>query len=516
MSKRVISAQEIQSHNQEEDCWVVIDNQVWDITNFAPEHPGGPGIIYKYAGRDATSAYNEIHAPSIIKNGLPASAHRGVLDESTVTKSWSEPLPNEIPRAPSRSSTEKPPLDSIINAHDFEVVAKNTSTPKTWAFYSSASNDLVTRDANASLYTRIFFRPRTMRKVGRISTKTSLLGHPVDFPLFVSPAAMARLIHPDGELAIGRACKSRNIIQSISNNASYSATDIVSQPEVSSYPFIFQLYVDTRKEKTNDLLARIKAHKNIKAIMVTVDAAAAGKREADERVKADESIENPMQKNKPKNDKKGGGYGRLMGGFIDPDLNWEYLSWLRKEIGQDMPMLTKGVMSADDVRMALDAGLQGVVLSNHGGRNLDTSPPAILVLLEIHARFPEIIRDHHPNSPSVQAGRTSPFSILIDGGIRRGTDILKCVCLGAVGVGIGRPVLYATGYGQAGIEHLIDILKDEFEVAMKNCGLTRIQDCTPEYVNTGDIDHLVCKSRGHPYAVGWHARQSNTLRPSKL
>lgn len=513
MSKRKISTQEIESHNKQEDCWIVIDNQVWDITGFAPEHPGGPGIIYKYAGRDATAAYNAIHAPSIIKEGLPASANKGVLDQSTITKSWSEPLRNETPKAAPQSAAEKPPLDSIINAHDFEITARNTATPKTWAFYSSASNDLVTRDANASLYTRIFFRPRTMRKVQEITTRTTLLGHSVSFPMFVSPAAMARLIHPDGELAIGRACKTRNVIQSISNNASYSATDIVSQPEVSSHPFIFQLYVDKRREKTNELLAKIKKYKNVTAVMVTVDAAAPGKREADERVKADESIENPMQKNKPKNDKKGGGYGRLMASFLDPNLNWEYLSWLREQIGPDMPLLTKGVMTADDVRMALDAGLQGVVLSNHGGRNLDTSPPPILVLLEIHARFPEIIRDHHPNSPSVKAGLTKPFSILIDGGVRRGTDILKCVCLGAVSVGIGRPVLYATGYGQEGVEHLIDILKDEFEVAMRNCGITTIEECGPEYVNSGDIDRLVPRTRGHPYAVGW---QERVARESKL
>ena len=513
MSKRKISVTEISSHNQSDDCWVVVDGQVWDITGFAPEHPGGPGIIYKYAGRDASKAYNDVHAPSIIKDGLPANAYKGVIDESTITKEWSEPLPNETPKAKPQSAEEKTPLSSIINANDFELAAKNSASAKTWAFYSSASNDLVTRDLNASLYPRILFRPRTMRKVMNISTETKLLGKPVSFPLFVSPAAMARLIHPDGELAIGRACKSRNIVQSISNNASYAASDIVSQPEVLSHPFIFQLYVDKRKEKTNSLLAKLKSHKNISAIMITVDAAAAGKREADERVKADESIENPMQKNKPKNDSKGGGYGRLMAGFIDPDLNWEYIKWLRSEVGYDMPMLTKGVMSADDVKMALDVGLDGCVLSNHGGRNLDTSPPAILVLLEIHARFPEIIRDHHPNSASVKAGLTRPFSILVDGGIRRGTDILKCVCLGAVSVGVGRPVLYATGYGQEGVEHLIDILKDEFEVAMKNNGLTKIEDCGPEYINTGDIDHLVCRNTGHPYAVGWGNRLT---RQSKL
>ena len=512
MAPTKISVSEIKQHSKEEDCWIVVNDQVWDITQFAPEHPGGPSIIYKHAGRDASQAYNNIHAPSIIKSGLAASALKGILDQSTITKEWSEPLQSEAPSAKSTSLAEKPPLDSIINSHDFELAAKHSATAKTWAFYSSASNDLITRDANASLYTRIFFRPRTMRPVMNITTNTKVLNHDSNFPCFVSPAAMARLIHPDGELAIARACKTRNIMQSISNNASYSASDIVSQPEVSDHPFIFQLYVDKRKEKTNQLLAKMRQHKNITAVMVTVDAAAAGKREADERVKADETIVNPMQKNRPKNDKKGGGYGRLMASFIDPDLNWSYIDWLRSEIGADIPLLTKGVMNADDVKMAVEAGLDGCVLSNHGGRNLDTSPPAILVLLEIHARFPEIIRDHHPNSASVKAGLTKPFSIMVDGGIRRGTDILKAVCLGAVACGLGRPVLYATGYGQEGVEHLFDVLKDEFEVAMRNNGLTSIEECSPQYVNTGDIDHLVPKSKDHPYATNWSASVARSIK----
>lgn len=242
--------------------------------------------------------------------------------------------------------------------------------------------------------------------------------------------------------------------------------------------------------------------------MVTTDAAAAGKREADERVKADESIQNPMMTAGAKNDSKGGGYGRLMGNFIDPDLNWDDIRWLRRQFGPKMPLFLKGIMSADDVHLALTHGLDGVVLSNHGGRNLDTSPPGLLVLLEIHARFPEIISKHHPDSPSVKAGRTKAFSILLDGGVRRGTDILKAVCLGATAVGVGRPALFATGYGQEGVEQMIDILKDEFEVAMRNTGITRVGECGPEYVNSGDVDALVCKTRGHPYAVGWAGPKS--------
>ncbi len=317
----------------------------------------------------------------------------------------------------------------------------------------------------------------------------------------ISPAAMARLIHPDGELALARASKSRHILQCISNNASYSASEIVSQNSVSDYPFFFQLYVNRERNKSEDLLRKIHSHRNIRGIFVTTDAAAAGKREADERVKADESIQNPMMTASAKNDKKGGGYGRLMGSFIDPNLNWEDIAWLRSQT--KLPLVLKGIMSADDVKLAVDHGLEGVMLSNHGGRNLDTSPPALLVLLEIHARFPEIISRHHPNSPSVKSGKSCPFSIFVDGGIRRGTDILKLICLGAVAAGVGRPALFATGYGQEGVESLIDILKDEFEVAMRNIGVTRLEECGPEYINSGAIDKWVVRSKGHPFAVGW-------------
>lgn len=511
MAPRQISVSEISEHDKDTDCWIVVDGQVWDITNFAPEHPGGPGIIYKYAGRDATRVYSENHSPSIIKNGLPAAALKGSLDTATITEAWSKPLPDETPRSKPASSAEKPPLQSLINAHDFELAAQHSASAKTWAFYMSASNDLVTKGLNASLFERILFRPRVMRRVGIINTETNILGYPSSFPLMISPAAMARLIHPDGELAIARAAKEKSVIQCISNNASFSASEIVSQETVLDYPFIFQLYVNKDRDKSEALLRHIHQHKNIRGIFVTTDAAAAGKREADERVKADESIQNPMMSTAAKNDKQGGGYGRLMASFIDPNLNWDDIAWLRTQT--KLPLVLKGIMSADDVRLALDHGLDGVVLSNHGGRNLDTSPPGLLVLLEIHARFPEIVTQHHPRSAAVRSGASRPFSIFVDGGVRRGTDVLKLVCLGAVAAGIGRPALYATGYGQEGVEQLIDILQDEFQVAMRNNGITSLDQCSPDYVNTGAIDKWVVKGRNHPYAVSW---TKGTLATSSL
>lgn len=203
--------------------------------------------------------------------------------------------------------------------------------------------------------------------------------------------------------------------------------------------FFFQLYVNYDRERSAALLRRCSANPNIKAIFVTVDAAWPGKREADERVKANENLSVPMAPGKAVNDKQGGGLGRLMAGSIDPGLTWEDLKWVRQHT--DKPVCLKGVMSADDALLAMQAGLDGILLSNHGGRNLDTSPPSIITLLEIHRRCPEVF---------------DAMEVYVDSGIRRGTDILKAVCLGATAVGMGRSMLFATNYGQEGVEHLID------------------------------------------------------------
>lgn len=203
--------------------------------------------------------------------------------------------------------------------------------------------------------------------------------------------------------------------------------------------FFFQLYVNRDRQKSAALLRQCSNNPNIKAIFVTVDAAWPGKREADERVKADESLSVPMAPAKASNDKKGGGLGRVMAGFIDPGLTWADLVWVREHT--HLPVCLKGVMSADDAILAMEAGLDGILLSNHGGRNLDTSPPSIITLLELHKRCPEIF---------------DRMEVYVDSGIRRGTDILKAVCLGATAVGMGRSMLFATNYGQEGVEHLID------------------------------------------------------------
>lgn len=222
----------------------------------------------------------------------------------------------------------------------------------------------------------------------------------------------------------------------ISTNASYPVDQILPNAPA-GHPFFFQLYVNRDRRASERLLASLP--KGIKAIFVTVDAPVPGKREADERVRADESLSAPMTGAKALNDKKGGGLGRIMGSYIDASLSWEDLRWLRSVT--DLPIVLKGIQGAADARLAAEAGVQGIVLSNHGGRSLDTSPPAVLILLELQKCAPEVF---------------DKLEVYVDGGIRRGTDILKCLCLGATAVGMARHFLYALNYGRDGVEHFID------------------------------------------------------------
>lgn len=231
----------------------------------------------------------------------------------------------------------------------------------------------------------------------------------------------------------------------ISTNASYPVSDIAHATSP-THPFIFQLYVNSDRTKSRALITHLLSlrSKGLIGICITVDAAVPGKREADERLKADEDSHAPNSGSSAPtggNDKRGGGLGRIMGAFIDPALCWDDIAWIREMVGPEMPLLIKGVQGAADARLAIQYGLQGIVVGNHGGRSLDTAPPAVMVLLELRKECPEVFEK---------------LEVLVDGGIRRGTDVLKCVCLGAKAVGLGRPPLYALAYGQEGVEHLVD------------------------------------------------------------
>ncbi|KAJ6132948.1 Aldolase-type TIM barrel [Penicillium samsonianum] len=479
VAQHLLSVQEVINHREANDCWIVVGKKVWDFTHFASVHPGGANVILQCAGHDATHLFHQVHSDGLIESTLPSSKYMGDLDPNSIDNAWrqrSSALSSK--HSPTASELSKPPLSSILSTHDFERVAKETLSKKAWAFYSSAANDLISKEANQSFYSRIWFRPRLMRDVTNVDTRCQFQGVEASSPIMVAPAAMAKLAHETGEKGIARAAAARNIIHCIATTASYPLEDIVSAAPKAN--FFFQLYVHKDRSVTKLLLERVWAA-GIRAIMVTIDAPAAGKREADERVRTEQIISMPMTGTTARNDKSGSGLTRTTGGFIDSSLSWGDMSWLKK-VWKGKVML-KGIQCVEDAQTAAQLGVQGIVLSNHGGRNLDTSPPALLTLLELYYQDPDIFQQ---------------TEVYIDGGITRGTDILKALCLGAKGVLVGRPFLYALNYGEEGIVHLIDILQTELETAMRLVGITNVSQAHSGLLNTKDIDHLVTTMSPNP------------------
>ncbi|TLD20405.1 hypothetical protein PspLS_08788 [Pyricularia sp. CBS 133598] len=498
-----LTAEELGRHQSPDDCWIAVHKKVWDVTEFLDEHPGGSEIILQYAGKDATAAYDGIHAPGMLEETLAPEKFKGTFipatSDSAPPGAETEAIEMQQTPAPTNNNTlvpyRKPDLYSNISAEDFRDVASHTFTAKTWAFYSSAATDLNTHGWNQSFLRRIMLRPRVLRDVAKTSMRRKILGYDSAVPFFISPAAMARLAHPEGEMALARGAAKEGVIQCISNNASYPLSAIASASdslpadelhELTARPrqtFFFQLYVNHERHKTADLLRKAR-DLGIKAIFVTVDAPVPGKREADERIAA-EAIASAVSGAVASNDKKGGGMGRLMAAYVEKRLIWEDIAWIKEVSG--LPVILKGVQSAEDARLAVKYGCEGIMLSNHGGRSLDTSQPAILVLLELHKYCPEVF-DH--------------LEVIVDGGFQRGSDILKAICLGATAVGIGRPFLYSLAYGEEGCAHLCQILKDELEVSMKLCGINSLDEAHPGLVNTADIEHLVRSAEDHPW-IKW-------------
>ncbi|KAL9081110.1 MAG: hypothetical protein Q9157_000315 [Trypethelium eluteriae] len=431
-SHQKVTVAEITKHAKVDDCWVVINGKVYDFTAFAPNHPGGPDMIYKYAGKDGSKMYNEFHAADLIENELSPSEKKGDFDESTITETWITAQKEEVVSQP--APNEKPPLSTLINLDDFERAFEKTGSQKSQAYISGASNDLLTLNANRTLWQKLWFRPRVMRNVSNVSTKTRMMGCDVSMPVWICPMGIGKTAGSEGEKALAGGAASNGIVHCVSTTASFGVEDILASAPRTS-PFFYQLYVDKQRHKTEELLRKLDGMHQIKALFVTVDLAVVSKREADERIRTQETVSVYSKITKSSIDKKGGGLARSTGSFIDPALSWNDLDWIRRH--SNLPIIVKGIQSSADAKLAMEMRCAGIVVSNHGGRALDGSPGTVLILLEIRRDCPEVF---------------GKMEVFIDGGIRRGSDVLKAICLGAKGVGVGRPFQCSISYGREGVE----------------------------------------------------------------
>lgn len=279
---------------------MILYGEVYDVTNFLDDHPGGKSIILRLAGQDATESYDvslpfqrsepfkgsiqflpdaftdaitqPVHPPGTLESAMPVVKKLGSIDASTLPKPEATPAQDNDSKASAPDMT----LEDCLNMDDIEAMATKRMSKKAWAYYYSAADDLLSKSLNNTVYRSILLRPRIFVDTTKCDTSIRLLGHRSDVPFFVSPAAQARLGHPDGEHGIARACATFGACQIISNNASQTPEQIC-EGAAPDQIFGWQLYVQNQRKKSEDMLARIRKIPSIKFIVLTLDAPVPGK-----------------------------------------------------------------------------------------------------------------------------------------------------------------------------------------------------------------------------------------------
>lgn len=359
-------------------------------------------------------------------------------------------------------------LADALNLFDLEAMAASRAPAAAWDYYRSGAHDELTLGRNRAAWAEIALHYRVLVDVSRRSTATTVLGRELASPVVIAPTAFHGLVHPDGELATARAASRAGTAMILSSLSNTAIEDVA--PETDA-PLWFQLYVYRDRGATAELVRRVEAA-GAQALFVTVDAPLLGRRERDVRnrfaLPPHLGVRNllPSGYDDLPADRPDSGLAAYFQDLIDPALTWADLGWLRSLTG--LPIVLKGVVRADDARRAADAGLAGVVVSNHGGRQLDTSPATAEVL-----------------GPIAEA-LDGAVELFVDGGIRRGTDVVKALALGASAVLLGRPILWGLAAGgQAGVERALRLMADELDLALALCGCPDLGSLGPDLLHPG-------------------------------
>ncbi len=351
-----------------------------------------------------------------------------------------------------------------VNISDFEILAKEKLSRMSYDYYSSGANDEITLKENCDAYKRIFLKYRVLVDVSKRVLSTEVLGQRISMPVMIAPTAFHKLAHPEGEVAVAKAAGASDTIMILSTLSNSDVEEVV---KAASKPVWFQLYVYKDREVTKDLIKRVEAA-GCKAIVLTVDAPLLGTRERDVRnrftLPEGITIKNliPAKKeNLPESNNSG--LSDYVQRFLDPSLSWKDIGWL-KSITR-LPLIIKGIACKEDAVLAVKNGADGIVVSNHGGRQLDTCRATIDVL------------------PEVTEAVQGKIEILIDGGIRRGTDIIKALALGVKAVLIGRPVIWGLAAdGEKGVISVLEILRKELDSAMALCGVDSVKKINKDLI----------------------------------
>jgi isopentenyl diphosphate isomerase/L-lactate dehydrogenase-like FMN-dependent dehydrogenase len=345
-------------------------------------------------------------------------------------------------------------LSEIFNVTEFEPIARERMEVSGFDFYAGASWDELTLAENEEAFRRYRLRPRVLTGNEEIDTTTSMLGRLVGLPLGIAPTAMHRLAHPDGEVATARAAADAQVVMCLSTWSNCSIEEVA---EAGRGPRWMQLYVHKDRSLAEDIVKRA-AESGFEAIVLTVDLATPGYRERDYRNHFTSPHEFGTVRHIPSDEIQ-----TLIAESHDRSLSWSDTEWLASL--SDLPIVIKGILTPEDAILAAEHGAAAVWVSNHGGRQLDRSPAPIDVVEEICGAVPD------------------GCEIYLDGGVRRGLDIVTAIAKGATAVFIGRPHLYALAAGgYYGVARCIELLAEEFERAMTLLGVEKVSEIGPRHL----------------------------------
>lgn len=352
-----------------------------------------------------------------------------------------------------------PPLSSIpqdlVAAADYERYAREHLDDTAWTYLTCGAADGITLAANLSSFRRWQLHNRVLADVSGGHTRLELFGHEYRHPVFLAPVAYHRLFHADGERAVAMGAAAMEAPMVLSSMATTLISDVAAQ----AGPLWFQLYLQREREQTLALVRKAEAAA-CHALVVTVDAPVAGIRNQEQRIgfhlppgmRALNLPETP-----PGTVELQAGQSMIFDGLMRGAPGWADIEWLVS--ATRLPVLLKGILTAEDAIRAVQAGAAGIVVSNHGGRVLDTVPATLDAL------------------PAIAAAVAGRVPLLLDGGVRRGTDVFKALALGASAVLIGRPYVHALATaGALGVAHLLRTLREELEIAMVLCGCRTLAD----------------------------------------
>lgn len=325
-------------------------------------------------------------------------------------------------------------LPDILNLFDIEKMAERTMTKMAYEYVASGAADEWTLRWNREALNAIKLNPTVLTDVSQLDTRVTLFGHELPYPILIAPTAYHKLMHPEGELATARGAGAASAVYVVS---SFTTTPLGEIAEAATQPLWFQLYIRDDRKLTKDLVQEAEAH-GYRVLCVTVDTTVAGVRNRQERANfgLPDDVRTPHMPGSLREQKP---------------LTWKDIEWLQSFA--KTPVLLKGILNPDDAENAVQSGVSGIIVSNHGGRNLDTVPATIEALPRIAERIDRRI------------------PVLMDGGIRRGTDVVKAIALGASAVLVGKPVCFGLAYdGAEGVTKVMEILRNELELALALTG----------------------------------------------